>query len=204
MKKIIPLTFIGVLAFTNVAFAHSSYVPKFKVNAHAKVTTSAPSQQTDVQPSTAAPVQQAAMQPSAPAPVQQAVVQPSAPVYSANGVVQTAKSIVGRGHYAHTYDPAHLTFDCSGFTYYVFQQNGINLHSKSPAGQMSQGQYVPKSQLQPGDLVFFGSASHVQHVAIYVGNGQVVDAANSQRGVTYSNLSWSWYTNSYLTARRVR
>jgi cell wall-associated NlpC family hydrolase len=176
MKRVIPLTIIGLIAFSNVAFAHSSYVPKHEVKAHAET----------------------------PAPAQQAAAQPSASGNSANGVVQTAESIVGSGHYAHRYDPANLTFDCSGFTYYVFQQNGIDLHSKSPADQMSQGQYVPKSQLQPGDLVFFGSASHVQHVAIYVGNGQVVDAANSKRGVAYSNLNWSWYTNSYLTAKRIQ
>jgi cell wall-associated NlpC family hydrolase len=202
MKRVIPLTVIGLIAFSNVAFAHSSYVPKHDVKAHAAAP--APAQQADVQPSAPATAQQADVQPSAPATAQQAAAQPSAPAYAANGVVQTAESIVGSGHYAHRYDPANLTFDCSGFTYYVFQQNGIDLHSKSPAGQMSQGQYVPKSQLQPGDLVFFGSASHVQHVAIYVGNGQVVDAANSKRGVAYSNMNWSWYTNGYLTARRVR
>jgi peptidoglycan DL-endopeptidase CwlO len=64
-------------------------------------------------------------------------------------------------------------FDCSGFTKYVFAHFGINLNRVS-GDQAKQGTYVTKANLQPGDLVFFGSPIH--HVGIYVGNNSFIHA----------------------------
>ncbi|MGH3333867.1 MAG: NlpC/P60 family protein [Nocardioidaceae bacterium] len=71
-------------------------------------------------------------------------------------------------------------FDCSGLTMMAWAQAGVSLpHSSS--SQMSSGTSVSSSDLQPGDLVFYYSP--VSHVGIYIGNGQIVHAANPSDGV---------------------
>ncbi len=74
-------------------------------------------------------------------------------------------------------------FDCSGLTLMAWAQAGVSLpHSSS--SQMSSGASVSSSNLQPGDLVFYYSP--VSHVGIYIGNGQIVHAANPSSGVEVS------------------
>jgi cell wall-associated NlpC family hydrolase len=63
-------------------------------------------------------------------------------------------------------------YDCSGLTMWAFAHAGISL-PHSAAGQMGAGRHVSRSQLQPGDLVFFDNGGHV---GIYVGNGEMIDA----------------------------
>jgi peptidoglycan DL-endopeptidase CwlO len=76
-------------------------------------------------------------------------------------------------------------FDCSGLTLMAWRQAGVSLpHSSSM--QMSSGTPVSQSQLQPGDLVFYYSP--VSHVAIYVGNGKIVHAANPSTGVEVTGV----------------
>ena len=71
-------------------------------------------------------------------------------------------------------------FDCSGLTMMAWAQAGVSLpHSSS--GQMSSGTPVSSSELAPGDLVFYYSP--VSHVGMYIGNGQIVHAANPSSGV---------------------
>jgi peptidoglycan DL-endopeptidase CwlO len=71
-------------------------------------------------------------------------------------------------------------FDCSGLTLMAWRQAGVSLpHSSSM--QMSSGTPVSQSQLQPGDLIFYYSP--VSHVAIYIGGGKIVHAANPSTGV---------------------
>jgi cell wall-associated NlpC family hydrolase len=71
-------------------------------------------------------------------------------------------------------------FDCSGLTMMAWAQAGVSLpHSSS--GQMQSGPAVAYSDIQPGDLVFYYSP--VSHVGIYIGNGQIVHAANPSTGV---------------------
>lgn len=88
------------------------------------------------------------------------------------------------------------SFDCSGLTSWAYRQVGINLPRSSRA-QAGLGQHVSKSDLRPGDLVFYYSP--VSHVAIYVGNGRIVDAANPRSGVRTASLN----SMPYNTARRV-
>lgn len=87
-------------------------------------------------------------------------------------------------------------FDCSGLTAWAYRQVGINLPRSSRA-QAGMGTHVNKSDLRPGDLVFYYSP--VSHVAIYVGNGRIVDAANPRTGVRTASLN----SMPYNTARRV-
>jgi cell wall-associated NlpC family hydrolase len=90
-------------------------------------------------------------------------------------------------------------FDCSSFTQYVYKKNGISLPRTSIA-QSKVGRYVSRSNLQPGDLVFFYSPIH--HVAIYIGNGKILHTYGAP-GVTISSLNSSWWSSHYTTARRV-
>ena len=77
--------------------------------------------------------------------------------------------------------------DCSGFTQAVFKKNGISLNRTS-RDQAKQGTSIKSSQLKAGDLVFYGSKSYINHVAIYIGNGRIVHASNKRDGVKISNV----------------
>ncbi|MEV5026374.1 C40 family peptidase [Paenibacillus sp. LPE1-1-1.1] len=96
-------------------------------------------------------------------------------------------------------------FDCSGFTGYVFEKMGIDL-PRTSGSQAKAGTKVAKSDLIPGDLVFFdtagGNNSAVSHVGIYIGDGKFAHASTS-RGVVTDKLNSSYYENRYVTARRV-
>lgn len=92
-------------------------------------------------------------------------------------------------------------FDCSGFTQYVFHHAGINL-SRTSQSQYNQGTAVSRSNLQPGDLVFFTTyGSGATHVGIYAGNNTMIDSSNG--GVTYENMNNSYWSPRYLGARRI-
>ena len=116
-------------------------------------------------------------------------------------VVETAKKYIG---YSYKYGAAGPTsFDCSGFTSYIFKLHGVSL-SRTAKQQYGNGTAVSRSDLQPGDLIMFGpSASGINHVGIYIGGGQIVHAANPSRGVTIDTINSGYYNNNYVGARRV-
>lgn len=92
-------------------------------------------------------------------------------------------------------------FDCSGFTQYVFRHVGINL-SRTSQTQFNQGTSVARSNLEPGDLVFFSTyGSGATHVGIYAGNSTMIDSSNG--GVVYQNINDSYWGPRYLGARRL-
>ena len=78
--------------------------------------------------------------------------------------------------------------DCSGFVMSVYANFGVSLPHNA-AAQSAYGTAVDASSLAPGDLVFYGSG--ISHVAIYIGNGSIVHAANSSSGICYGNLNYS-------------
>lgn len=85
------------------------------------------------------------------------------------------------------------TFDCSGFTSYVFNQVGLSLSGNS-ATQYANSTKISESQAQPGDLVFFNYGSGIAHVGIYIGGGQMIDAQDN--GVSIDNIhgnGWGQY-----------
>ncbi|WP_431710888.1 NlpC/P60 family protein [Glutamicibacter uratoxydans] len=84
------------------------------------------------------------------------------------------------------------SYDCSGFTRAAFAQSGISLQRSSTQQYLAAPQYVSLSQLRPGDLVFSSSngGRSMYHVAIYIGNGQVVHARNPSAGISVTPLSW--------------
>ena len=124
-------------------------------------------------------------------------VAPAAPGRAAN-VVETAKQYLG---YKYVYGGSSPSgFDCSGFTSYVYRLHGINL-SRTSQAQFKNGVAVEKSNLQPGDLVFFYRG--ISHVGIYIGGGSFIHASNSRTGVIISTLSSGHYSSNYAGARRV-
>ena len=96
-------------------------------------------------------------------------------------------------------------FDCSGFTMYIFAQVGVKL-PHGATSQLSYGASVSRSELQPGDLVFFQDYGAVaSHVGIYIGGDQFIHASSSYYNghcVVITSLSETYYNNHYLTARR--
>lgn len=113
----------------------------------------------------------------------------------AQDVVNAAVSKVGSRYVWGT--SGENTFDCSGLTSWAYRQVGINLSRSSRTQWSSAGYKVSKSELQPGDLVFYYSP--VSHVGIYIGNGKIVDAANRRTGVRITSLNSMPFTG----ARRV-
>lgn len=112
----------------------------------------------------------------------------------ASSAISAATSKVGSSYVWGTSGPT--TFDCSGLTSYAYRQVGISLPRSSRA-QFSMGTSVAKSDLQPGDLVFYYSP--VSHVGIYIGDGKIVDAANPSSGVRITDLN----SMPFSGARRV-
>ena len=94
------------------------------------------------------------------------------------------------------------TFDCSGLMLWAHKQMGISI-PRTSLEQSRSGKSVSKSDLQPGDLVFFKTTSApVGHVGMYIGNGQFVHAPNKNKPVKIDSLSSSYYSSRYVNARR--
>jgi len=122
------------------------------------------------------------------------------PASKAGAVIATGKQYIGVKYVYGGTTPAG--FDCSGFTQYVFAKNGVNLPRVS-RDQFKVGMSVSFNNLRSGDLVFFSLAKNgvIDHVGIYVGNGQFINASSS-KGVTIYTLGNYW-KSAYVGAKRV-
>lgn len=117
---------------------------------------------------------------------------------SSNAITAYASNFLGRPYAWGATGPN--SFDCSGFTYYVFAHFGVML-PRVAKSQATVGTYVSKSQLQPGDLVFFAkSGKAIHHVGVYVGNNSYIHSPQTGDVVKISSLS---SRSDYYTARRV-
>ncbi len=94
-------------------------------------------------------------------------------------------------------------FDCSGFVYYVLRSQGINA-SRTLKTMYAQGTKVSKSELEPGDIVFFENTykAGISHVGIYVGDGQFIHSPSSGKVVSYADLYSNYYVSHYYGAVR--
>jgi uncharacterized protein YgiM (DUF1202 family) len=119
-------------------------------------------------------------------------------------IADYAKQYVG---YAYVYgaESPDVGFDCSGLQYYVYGKFGYSISRTASQQYANDGVSVSKSDLQPGDLVFFSSNGgySVTHVGMYIGGGDFVNPSTSKTGVIISSLSSDWYSKTWYGAKRI-
>ena len=129
------------------------------------------------------------------------IAAPSANV--ANNVLIRAIGLVGTPYRWGGNTPAS-GFDCSGLVDYVFRtQAGIALPRTSREIAALDAPRISRRHLKAGDLLFFGRHHHVNHVAIYVGNGRFVNAPDTGGTVRLDRLDGYYWRDHYLFAKRV-
>jgi peptidoglycan DL-endopeptidase CwlO len=133
---------------------------------------------------------------STPTPAEAPATLPSAPPSRYGGVVGIAMQYLGTPYVYGGASPGG--FDCSGFIMYVFAQIGVSLPHNA-AAQYGYGTPVDRSQLQPGDLVFFNGLGHA---GIYVGGGSFIHSPHTGDVVKISSIS-GWYSSTWVGARRL-
>ncbi|MGH4138775.1 NlpC/P60 family protein [Clostridium sp.] len=116
---------------------------------------------------------------------------------SSNSIVAYASNFLGTPYAWGANGPSN--FDCSGFVKYVYAHFGVSI-GRTTSDQINDGSYVSKENLQPGDLIFFGSSSNPHHVGMYVGNNSYIHAPSTGDVVKISALTRS----DYIGARRVK
>ena len=127
------------------------------------------------------------------------------PYVSGEDMLISAYSLMGTPYLPGGNTPAER-FDCSGFVRYVLLENGVSLPERS-SEDMYRASWRPVSRdaLKPGDLVFFqtGRQWGVNHVGIYVGDGQFIHAPARGGAVRVESLSLPYWQSAWSGARRV-
>ncbi len=122
----------------------------------------------------------------------------------ARNIINVAKQKLGR-KYVWGAVGQRGTFDCSGFTSYVYKKNGIHI-PRTSLNQSKFGKFVSRRNLKIGDLVFFDTSKHrrgyVNHVGIYIGNGKFIHASSAKKKVVITNLNKPFYSSRFKGARR--
>ena len=128
--------------------------------------------------------------------LQKAIVYSDDEAVAASGTAQTssvrsrmvsyAKRFLGNRY---VFGGTSLTsgIDCSGFTMRVYQKFGYNI-SRTSRSQAAKGSSISVSSVKPGDLVFYSKNGTINHVAMYIGSGQVIHASNPKSGIKISNM----------------
>jgi cell wall-associated NlpC family hydrolase len=129
--------------------------------------------------------------------VEAEIATPAAPAPTHGGVVGIAMQYLGVPYVWGGASPSG--FDCSGFIMYVYAQVGVSLPHHA-ASQYGIGSPVSRSELAPGDLVFFNGLGHA---GIYIGGDQFIHSPHSGDVVKISSLSQDWYARTWVGASRV-
>lgn len=105
-----------------------------------------------------------------------------------SAIVAYAKQFIGNPY---VYGGTSLTngADCSGFTMSIFAHFGIST-GRSSRDQAAKGREIPVSDIQPGDLLFYASGSTINHVALYIGDGQIIHASTAKTGIKYAEYNY--------------
>ncbi|MBR4084114.1 MAG: C40 family peptidase [Lachnospiraceae bacterium] len=105
-------------------------------------------------------------------------------------IVENAMQYLGN-KYVHGGNSLQTGTDCSGFTMLLFAEYGYSI-SRTPQGQLEKaGRSIDYSEIQPGDIICYTSnGSTCTHVALYIGDGQIIHAANSRKGVVIYNADY--------------
>lgn len=132
-----------------------------------------------------------------------AVQQNSAVSSTAAQLINKAESLLG-SPYVYG-DTGKVGYDCSGLVAAVYTGHTNVKLPRSSKDMAKVGTYVTENELQPGDLLYFtsGSSSTISHVAIYAGDGVMIHASNSQRGVVTDPIDGYYFQNNFSHARRV-
>lgn len=131
----------------------------------------------------------------------------SVPSHSDSGIVNAAEKYIGTPYVWGGESMAEGGMDCSGFVYNALRDAGYDVGRTTAQGYRGYGKSVSKSDLQPGDLVFYGKNGKASHIGIYIGNGQMIhstgDVDNTKekpgKGVTVADIN---YRGDFLEARR--
>lgn len=118
-------------------------------------------------------------------------------------VVDFARTLLGSPYVYGASGPN--SFDCSGFVYYVFRHFDVTLN-RGATGQLDNGTAIERSQLRPGDLVFFFDGkvtTPVSHVGIYIGEDSFIHASTNGYEVVISSMAEGTYDKNYVCARRI-
>lgn len=112
--------------------------------------------------------------------------------------IAAARSVIGAPYVFGAADPA-VGFDCSGLTMWAWAQAGVSLPHSSTL-QHATLPHVDRSDLQPGDLVFFSfgrlGPGVIDDVGLYIGGGQMIASQNASMGVMLGPVDWPWYAGA--------
>lgn len=133
-------------------------------------------------------------------------IQTVAPSATGNTIADSAAKYIGTPYVWGGESMQEGGMDCSGFVYNALRDAGYKVGRTTAQGYRSYGTKVSKADMQPGDLVFFGSGD-ASHIGIYIGNGQMIHssggskntASNPGKGVSITNVD---YRKDFLEARR--
>lgn len=126
---------------------------------------------------------------------------------SDSNIVSAAEKYLGTPYVWGGESMAEGGMDCSGFVYNSLRDAGYDVGRTTANGYRGYGQAISKSDLQPGDLVFYGKNGKASHIGIYVGDGQIIHSTgdvdntkeNPGKGVTITNID---YRGDFIEARR--
>lgn len=128
------------------------------------------------------------------------ILSKSIAIGGSSNLISYAYSFMGRPYVWGAEGPR--SFDCSGFTKYIYKKFGVDLPHYT-GSQIGKGSSVSRKKLQQGDLIFFNTDGSASHVGIYVGDGDFIHASSGSEKVTVSNLSQSYYSERFAGARRI-
>jgi cell wall-associated NlpC family hydrolase len=94
-------------------------------------------------------------------------------------------------------------FDCSGFVQYVYAECGYSITRTTYTQWDNDGSYVSRANLQPGDLVYFGTDGSPSHVGLYVGNGTMIHAPSTGKTIQYTSIDSDYYTSRFMGGKRI-
>ena len=123
---------------------------------------------------------------------------------SKSKLLPIAKNKLGRRYVWGAVGPK--VFDCSGFTSYVYKKVGYRI-PRTSRQQSKYGKRIKRSNLKPGDLIFFDTSRRrkniINHVGMYIGNNKFIHASSAKKRVIITSLKKKFYSNRYKWARRI-
>ena len=127
---------------------------------------------------------------------------------TSNSIADAAQKYIGTPYVWGGESMAEGGMDCSGFVYNALKDAGYNVGRTTAQGYRGQGTVVSKSEMQPGDLIFYGTNKNdASHIGIYIGNGQMIHSSGGSRntksnpgkGVSVASVN---HRNDFIEARR--